>query len=283
MTLVSRVWRIAHNDIVPIGQDGLSSPLQRWHAFVLTLLAAAGYWIAFSRPVGAAAIFVALPCLCALGRLRTSRQAFYGGVATGMAMYAPHLWFFHAIFGPAALFLWAIAGAPIGVFLLLLNLAHRRLGRTWALWLTPIFWTGVEYFRSELWHLRFAWLLPGQAAALLPGVRMECLGVYGLGFLYCLAAALVVSQFRAARVIGVVASLVLAILMYVPALPPDQGEAPLHVAGVQLEFPTAQNAADLIGWLSRIPRRRYWCSVNTRFSARCRRLCATLYTLTIVI
>jgi apolipoprotein N-acyltransferase len=216
----------------------------------LSLLAAAGYWVAFSVTWGAAAILVAIPCLCLLARVRTGRRAFYAGLLTGMAMYAPPLAFFWSVFGWPAVTLWVVAGVPVGVFLLLLNQAHRRFGPAWAMWLTPILWTGVEYFRSELYYLRFAWLLPGQAAAFLPGVRLECIGVYGLGFIYALVAAMIVGNRMSLRIAGVVATLTLALLMYVPRLPAAPSDGPLHVAGVQLESPSDQQAADALDRLA---------------------------------
>ena len=36
-----------------------------------------------------------------------------------------------------------------------LSYPHRRLDASWALWLTPILWTGVEYFRSELYYFPY--------------------------------------------------------------------------------------------------------------------------------
>jgi len=155
-------------------------------------LAGAGYGLAFSIPIGAAAVLVAIPCVCLLARVSTARRAFYAGLFAGLAMYVPHLLFFKTIFGPAAGALWLVAAAPVALFVMLLNLTYRRLGPTWACWLTPMLWTGIEYFRSELYYLRFAWLVPGQAAAFLPGVRLAGLGVYGLGFLYVLAAAMTI-------------------------------------------------------------------------------------------
>jgi apolipoprotein N-acyltransferase len=155
----------------------------------------------------------------------------------GLAMYVPHLYFFKSIFGLGAFPLFLIAGFPIAVFLLVLNVTHRRLGAGWALCLTPILWTGIEYFRSEVWYLRFAWVLPGQAAAFLPGVRMLALGVYGVGFLYAVVAALMVSRPMAFRSIGVAGAVILAVLMYVPHRPPSPTDAALHVAGMQLEHP----------------------------------------------
>jgi apolipoprotein N-acyltransferase len=154
---------------------------------------------------------------------------------TGLAVYVPHLTFFWSIFHQAAIPLWLIAGLPIAIFVLLLHLTNRRLGGWWALLLTPIIWTGVEYARSELYYLRFAWLLPGQAAAYLPGVRFVSLGVYGLGFLYMTAAALAVGPRAIVRWSGMIALVALAILMYFPKLPPTGVTGSLHVAGVQLE------------------------------------------------
>ncbi len=31
------------------------------------------------------------------------------------------------------------------------------------MWLIPIIWTGLEYFRSELYYLKFSWLNIGYA------------------------------------------------------------------------------------------------------------------------
>ncbi|HEX3356792.1 MAG TPA: nitrilase-related carbon-nitrogen hydrolase [Tepidisphaeraceae bacterium] len=213
---------------------------------MLSLIAGAACWVAFAVSAGAPAVLVMILCVCMLGRMGKSRQAFYAGLATGMLMYVPHLLFFRSIFGWSAIALWLVTGLPVGAFVLLLSLAHRRLGYAWAFWLTPVLWTGVEYFRSELYYLRFAWLLPGQAAVFLPGVRLAWIGVYGLGFIYALAAAMVVWRQTSVRVAGVIAMIVLAILMYAPGRPATQTDGPLHVAGVQFEFPENQKAADAL-------------------------------------
>jgi apolipoprotein N-acyltransferase len=232
----------------PPNQHFQSVPMRS--ALIFGSIAAAGYWIAFSTRFGAAAILVALPCICVLGRLRTNRQAFYGGVALGVLIYAPPLCFFWSIFGPVAILLWLVAGFPIGVFLLLLRMAHRRLGSNCAVLLTPMLWTGVEYFRSEVWQLRFAWLLPGQTVAFVPGVRLAAIGVYGLGFVFALTAAMVTSNRATLRAFGLVAAIALAVLMYVPALPPSPINPPLHVAGVQLETTSVDGAAEALAGLA---------------------------------
>jgi hypothetical protein len=192
----------------------LCPPLAKWKLALLSLSAAVSYWIVFSTTHGAAMILVALPCLFLLHRVRTARQAFYLGLFTGIAMYAPPLAFFHKVFGPAALALYLIAGLPIGFFVMLTHLAHRRISPGWMILLTPILWTGIEYFRGELYWLRFAWLLPGQAVAFVAGVRMLRIGVYGVGFVLALVSALIVSRRCLPRSAGTLAALSLAILMY---------------------------------------------------------------------
>jgi apolipoprotein N-acyltransferase len=226
------------------------NPLQPKLTAPIALTVAACYWFSFAYANGAAAILLALPCLCLLGQLPSSRRALYGGLLLGMAMYVPHLAFFHSVFGPPGMVLWLVAGLPIGIFLLLLRHAHLRLGPTWACWLTPILWTGIEYFRSECYYLRFAWLLPGQAVAFLPGLRMLRIGVYGLGFIFALAAALLVAPRRSHRIAGIIATISLAIFIYVPKLPPATSEGALHVAGIQLEFPDERTAANALDRLA---------------------------------
>jgi apolipoprotein N-acyltransferase len=226
---------------------GTISPAQ---ATIAVAAAGLGYSVGFGVPDGAAAVLIALPALCLLGRARTTRQAFYFGILVGLAMYAPPLTFFLRVFGPSAALLWVVLALPTGIFVLLLALSHRQLGPTWTLCLTPFFWTAVEYFRSEVWYLRFAWLLPGQAAAFLPGVRWASLGVYGLGFIYMLIAALVADSDRTFRILGLMGMVVAAVLMYVPSLPPTPTDAKLRVAGVQLEEAKPQAIAAAIDRLA---------------------------------
>jgi apolipoprotein N-acyltransferase len=63
------------------------------------------------------------------------------------------------------------------------------------------------------------------------------MGVYGLGFIYAFAAAMVVSRRRRVRAAGVLLSVLLGLLMYWPALRAVDAGASLHVAGIQLESP----------------------------------------------
>ncbi|HVT88023.1 MAG TPA: nitrilase-related carbon-nitrogen hydrolase [Tepidisphaeraceae bacterium] len=216
---------------------------------MLIVLAAIGYWIAFSIPIAAPAIFASLISLCVLSRVTTARRAFYVGLIAGIAMYAPHLWFFLEIFGWRAPLIWLITGWPIGAFVLLLFLVRRRFHETWVCILTPFFWTGIEFFRSELYPLRFAWMLPGEVVAFLPGVGWTCLGVYGIGFIYIASAAFVVSTQKRLRFAGAAITIVAVVFMYLPSRQPETTGL-LHVAGVQLENPGIQQVADALDRLA---------------------------------
>src|SRR5262245_7828249 len=144
-------------------------PLSAAATATAAAVAAIGYIVSLATPNGAAAILVALPAFCVLSRQRTTWIAFVIGLATGLANWASLVAFIFTIFGAFSLVLWLLGAMLFGVFTGLLNVAHRWLGPYWAMCLTPMFWAGCEYFRSEVWPLRCAWLLPGQAPAFLPG------------------------------------------------------------------------------------------------------------------
>jgi apolipoprotein N-acyltransferase len=239
-----------HRGRVPGVNHPSFRPISTWKAAAAIAVAAVGYGVAFATPWGAAGVLVAMPALFLLGRLPTPRRAFYGGLIAGAAVYGPHLWFFAHIFRWAAAPVWVIASLPLAAFTLILHLSVRRWGTTAALWLTPVLWTGVEYFRSELYFLRFAWLLPAQAMAFLPGVRLLSLGVYGVGLLYAVAASMLIAQFRLLRLAGVLATLALAVAMYWPPLARVDPSSDLHVAGVQLEFPGTDDVVDALDRLA---------------------------------
>jgi apolipoprotein N-acyltransferase len=236
-----------------------------WFAFLLITLAVGCYGIAFATTWGAAAILVALPCLILLANRPTARQAFYFGLLAGVCIYAPHLWFFHGIFGKAAIAVWLIAGFPIALFVLILHQVHKYLGSCSTIEagpekahgaavglhqqgdiprilnsigfivLPPILWTGIEYFRSECYYLKFAWILPGQAIAFLPGIWLERIGVYGLGFLIATIAALITSHRKSLKLFGLVTGIALTILIHLPQQRTVAPTSSLHVAGVQFE------------------------------------------------
>lgn len=162
----------------------LTSPrvhLPRGLAFLSAALAC--FHIAYAVPI-AGWMICGFPLLLiqALGHL-SQRQGFYLGLLTGLLAYAPQLHFFAHLFGAAALLLWLILALWIAFFLVLGRIAIERHGRFLGGWLLPFLWIGLEYFRSELYYLRFSWMNSGYPLAgtwLAPALTHW--GMYGIGF-----------------------------------------------------------------------------------------------------
>ena len=203
-------------------------------------LAIASFHLAYGIPFFSFTILLYLVCLYKLSRLNSGRKAFYFGLATGLAIYAPQLNFFWTIFGGAAIALWLVLAFWIGLFVLIAHLTYRHLGIVWAACLAPFQWTALEYFRSELYYLRFSWLNVGYAFQ--QGLEhIGWLGVYGIGFV--LMAAVAMASLLASKRATLLTSSLFAGLFAVGNMPmtssPSQTpESQLNVAGVQLEFPS---------------------------------------------
>ena len=181
--------------------------------------------------------------LVQLAHQPTIRRAFYFGLAAGFLSDAPQLLFFWRIFGPAAVTLWLVIAFWVGLFAALVCGSIRRWGKAKAAWLIPFLWTGLEYFRSELYYLRFSWLNIGYAMPVpVNSTGVIHIGMYGIGFLvFGVAAAFPYRfflKFRWLEWCGVSAGLVLILALLVPV---DRGPArpvSVSIAGVQMEFPS---------------------------------------------
>jgi apolipoprotein N-acyltransferase len=164
----------------------------------------------------------------------------------GFVIGASHLDFFWRIFGPGAAALWVVLAVWIGLFALLSRQCLRRFGFGWWVVLAPFLWLGLEYFRSELYFLRFSWCSPGLAFSFTPWLfPYSVAGAYGLPFLLVLLAAVVVFRFRNSgwKIIGfLVPAMGLILLCGWLVSPRKSAESParatLRVAGVQMEFPS---------------------------------------------
>lgn len=184
-----------------------------------------------------------IPCayaLIELSRAATSRKVFYPLLGVGLLFYAPQLRFFWNIFGAAALALWLVLAFWIALFGLALRGVRLRWGEGWMLALAPFVWTGLEYFRCELYYLRFGWLTFGMASHRLPSPAG--VGVFGLGLLFVAIAAGCNRVFRARKLgetIGfvVILGFVIALLFPTTRAVEPQATPAVNVAGVQLEFP----------------------------------------------
>jgi apolipoprotein N-acyltransferase len=212
----------------------------RWPATVLLGAVGIGcFHLAYLVPECAFLISVYVLSLCGLTALPTLRRATYVGLAMGLGIAVPQLAFFARIFGPGALLLWLICGAWIALFVAL-GWCCRRRWPSWGLVWLPVLWTGCEYFRSELYYLRFAWLTPGFAYAAAPGAA-HWLGVYGIGFVLAVGAVGVLAVRREFRPVALAGLVGLGLVLQV--VPARQAEirsgGGVRVAGVQMEFPAA--------------------------------------------
>ncbi len=185
-----------------------------------------------------------LGCLFELRRLATARHAFYLGLVVGLGVFVPATTFLWTIFSAAAIPLWCILALFHAVFLLALQQVETRWGGRWAVVLAPILWCGIEYFRSEVWWLRFSWLTAGSLLGADQAHWLRTLGVYGAGAVFMAFVAVGLGwpmtgkhpQLRRGGVLLLTVFCV-GLLPRLPAGPSPRGGERVTVGGVQLEFP----------------------------------------------
>ncbi|MBI5801743.1 MAG: hypothetical protein HZA92_13605, partial [Verrucomicrobia bacterium] len=180
--------------------------------------------------------------LVELTRASTARQAFLGGALVGLGVFVPQMGFLWTIFGITAVPLWCVLAFWIGLFVWVGRLARQQFGG-WALLLLPLLWIGLEYFRGELYFLRFTWLNMGYAFAEWPSLVHTCGGVYGVGVSFMLLACFHSYCWHGRhpllwRVVVFWPLLFFtAIWLFVPVIGSNRSWGRVQVAGVQLEFP----------------------------------------------
>jgi apolipoprotein N-acyltransferase len=233
------------------------------------LLAGVGivaFHVACEWPAVAGVVVIYLLCLYRLAWVSSARRAFYLGLGIGICIAAPQLWFFVGIFGPAAVGLWLILGLWIALYLLLAHVAVARWPRRGP-WLLPWLWFALEYFRCELYYLRFAWLIPGFALSDRTWVPLASVGVYGFSLVVMLLAAMGRSilqrQFTADSSLFIVTALIATVAQAVSfagmgRTPTEPPSASPFVVGIQLESPSE---ADVIESLNLAVARQPQCDL----------------------
>jgi apolipoprotein N-acyltransferase len=237
--------------VKPVNPSAAAPSLSLLKAVPLAFLTAVAFHVAFTYPAWSWLVLAFLGGLFALRRLGTARRAFYAGLAVGLGIYGPQLAFFWRMFGPAAIALWLVAAFWLGAFVLLMHHVQHRWGSRWAVVLVPVVWLGLEFFRSELYYLRFAWFTAG---SVLPvgwsRPLLSLFGVYGCGAVLMGIGAMVASVLEGPRrfqqrvfvgclILGVAGCCLVAgiWLLFLARTRPDSGPRPnIHVAGLQLEF-----------------------------------------------
>jgi len=216
-------------------------PLAIRPALLLAVGAIASFTLSYAFANCAVLIVLFLACLLPLARLATGRQSYYFGLGIGLAVYTPHLVFFWTHFGGGAIALWYVLPFWLGLFLLLGHSCLYRFGPVaWTI-LAPFLWTGFEFFRSELYFLRFSWLSIGYVFSDTALLRfLSSYGLYGIGFLAVALANLIVAPRRSRWL----AAVVLAIAALNPLVATNSAASSgqkLRVAGIQWEFPTSSS------------------------------------------
>ena len=172
------------------------------------------------------------------------RKAFYSGLAVGLLIAVVRLAFFWGVFLGGAAALWVVYAFWIALFVALARLCLGRLGPRWGWLLIPFVWTGLEYFRSELYYLRFSWLNVGYAFAGAPWQgALKLVGTYGVGFLLMSVASAAAFLWQKSRVqsLGLLCLGVGGVCLggfLCGKEPPTQPIATVRIAGVQMEFPS---------------------------------------------
>jgi len=221
-----------------------AAPLGWKKSFLWMALAVACFHAAYTSlqyPAAGLLIFGYAYGLVRLTDQPSVRRAFWLGLATGFLCYAPQLLFFWRLFGPEAIALWLMLAFWIGLFAAIVCGSIRRWGKLKAMWLTPFVWTGIEYFRSELYYLKFSWLNVGYA------LQFPIFGMYGAGF-FVFAVAIIYFFIRLIHVSLVelllcIAALVIILWLSLVSLVNGHSRrhltTPLTLVGVQMEFPPA--------------------------------------------
>ncbi|HWQ90214.1 MAG TPA: nitrilase-related carbon-nitrogen hydrolase [Clostridia bacterium] len=210
------------------------------------LLSAVAFHLSYAAAWLGGLTLVYLYGLVQLARAGTWRRALHAGLAAGLIIAAGRLDFFVRIFSWGAAVLWLVFAFWIALFVVLARLCLTRFPVPWSWVCIPFVWCGLEYIRSELYYLKFAWLSPGFAFEAFPwsGVFPH-LGVYGIGFVIAVVSCAIASVSQKSRLQGLTATALGAFLLGLPAVwvPEARGGQSsdiIRVAGIQMEFPSEQ-------------------------------------------
>jgi len=228
-------------------QNPSAEPLGWKKSFLWLALAVACFHAAYTSiklPAAGLLIFGYAYGLVKLTDQPNVRRAFYFGLVTGFLCYAPQLFFFWRIFNAAAIVLWLVLAFWIGLFAAIVCGSRRRWGKVKTAWLIPVVWTGIEYFRSELYYLKFSWLNVGYAFSNLRSNPFDVFGMYAVGFL-TFAIVTVISFKQLIKpnlilrfvILLVLLTLLAFFLEFVSAARCERPVPPLSIVGVQMEFP----------------------------------------------
>ncbi len=214
-----------------------------WSLALWVAIAAGAFHAAYAFSHGGFLVALYLFALARLVQAGTWRRGFYAGLAVGFLLATFRLTFFWRIFSGGAVALWYVYAFWIGLFIALGGNCIRVLPSRWGWVLLPFLWCGLEYFRSELYYLRFSWLSPAFAFSEAPAsAPLRQLGAYGLSFVLmgvAVGAGLLwnKSKIRSVAVLAVGCGLLSLWGFFVSSRGNQTGMTHLRIAGSQMEVP----------------------------------------------
>jgi apolipoprotein N-acyltransferase len=220
-------------------------------------IATVSFHVAYAGAMGSPLILLYVFAMAQLAGASTWRQRCYSGLAVGLLIAVFRLAFFWHIFSAGSVALWYVFAFWVGLFVGVAGLCLKKLGTVPGFVLMPFLWTGLEYFRSECYYLKFSWLSPGYAFAGARGVvPVGFAGVYGVGFLLMSVAAAAAWRWRKSRMQGLTVLLVSGTCLWglgpAGVRAPGQPGTVVRVAGIQMEHPAE---AEVLARLKALARR----------------------------
>ncbi len=198
-------------------------------------------------PIGWASLAVVawVPLLIALHGVKPSHGS-YLGLCHGALFYGVTMsWILDVFEGAGHMFvpLILIMALFTAFFARGYAVASRRYGRGWMTALfAAVWWVAMEFYRSELFYLKFPWMTPGLGLG--PTWVSPILGVCGASFLIILGAALL-CQKKNHRVMGAVVLLLLLVSMWAQEKRESPQNTSVRVAAVQSELMDIDNYISL--------------------------------------
>lgn len=142
----------------------------------------------------------------------TDRTAFYLGLFHGLVLFGVTLSWMWNIFGEVSIALWAMLALFTAITSLLIVKVPKGKPVQVAI-LAAVIWTGVEFFRAEVFALTFPWITPG--TGLPPNWMTPVVGVYGVTFVIILGNAFLLSRWKYG--VAILAALGVAVVAFTEA------------------------------------------------------------------
>jgi apolipoprotein N-acyltransferase len=153
-------------------------------SLVLSVLSGVLFALSF-QPFGVwpAAWIALVPLVLAVRRCPDAKAAANCGAVAGLVFYVIALRWLGKVFGPMVVAFWCLFALWLALFAAVYHRLEREVDDEFLLSLAAgVVWTGLEYFRSEVWRLNCSWLALGYSQAPNASLLQTCslIGLYGL-------------------------------------------------------------------------------------------------------